>query len=143
MSQISLLAIPNVVGMRVLWYIQIVVYVLIFGTCLFVICYYLIRYIQRKKTSHAADLVWQQAHVLEQQLLIKHIHQATGKWKLVLFIEYLEKFITTHKVTYATIPELLLAHGFTPAEVQICEQVLYQNAPLPDDLISKIDLFLR
>lgn len=56
MSQISLLAIPNVVGMRVLWYIQIVVYVLVFGVCLFAICYYLIRYFQKKKASRDADL---------------------------------------------------------------------------------------
>lgn len=142
MSHISLLAIPNVAGMHVVWYIQIAVYLLLFGGCLFVILYYLIKYVKHKKAFYTANLAFQQTRLLEQHLLAKNIHQATGKWKLILFIEYVEKFITTKDVSYATISELLLIHGFTVEEVTVCEEVLYQDALLPDYLVNKIDLYV-
>jgi hypothetical protein len=47
----------------------------------------------------------QQAHGLEKQLIIQKIKKSSGKTKLILFIEYLERFVTSEP--YANLSELL------------------------------------
>ncbi len=67
--------------------------------------YFWLRYRKKKALSHQFDHFDQQAQDLAKQLLYQKLHKASGKTKLILFIEYLEKFVTTS--TYANVSELL------------------------------------
>ena len=95
MSDFSFLAVPNIQGMRLLWYIQIFGIVILFGVCLFFVLYFLLRYRRRQKLFHQLDAFDYQTHHLRKQLLHQKIQKSSGKTRLVLFIEYLEKFVTT------------------------------------------------
>jgi hypothetical protein len=105
MSDFSLLAVPNIEGMRLWWYIQIVGVALFFGVCLFVVIYFRMIYRRNKILIHQLDCFDHQARELAHQLLHQKILKTAGKPKLILFIEYLEKFITNKP--YANPSELL------------------------------------
>lgn len=145
MSDFSFLAVPNVEGMRLLWYIQIVGIVFLFGISLFFVLYFWLRYRKKQAFFHQLDDIDHHAQILGQQLLQQNIRKSSGKSKLVLFIEYLEKFVTTDIVndwsvyTYANLWELLLPQWFSPKEIEEFEQVLYMNKQLSLLLEEKID----
>ena len=141
MSDFSFLAVPNIEGMRRWWYIQILGIVIFFGICLFFTIYFLLRYRRRQKLFRQFGQYDQQAQDLGRQLLIDKIRKSSGKTKLILFIEYLEKFVTTK--AYAKLPELLSPQRFTHAEATECEQVLYTNTELSKHIETKIDEMLR
>ena len=63
--------------------------------------------------------------------------QSSDTTKLILFIEYLEKFVTTKP--YANISELLSLQWFTPEDIQACEHILYADGKLSQHLEMKID----
>jgi len=144
MSDFSFLAVPNIQGMRLLWYIQLFGVVILFGVCLFFVLYFLLRYRARHRAIHQLDDFDYQAQHLKKQLLHQKIQQSFGKMRLVLFIEYLEKFVTTDttgacpKQTYATLWELLLSQWFSLKEIEELEQVLYADNILTKDLEEKI-----
>jgi DNA-binding FadR family transcriptional regulator len=64
-------------------------------------------YRRNKTLIHQLDSFDHQSTILAQQLLHQNILKASGKPKLVLFIEYLEKFITNKP--YVNLSELLLS----------------------------------
>jgi len=136
MSDFSFLAVPNIQGMRLLWYIQIFGIVILFGVCLFFVLYFLLRYRRRQKTIHQLNDFDHQAQHLKRQLLHQKIQKSWGKTRLVLFIEYLEKFVTTE--CYADLWELLLPKWFTHQEIEEIEQVLYTDKKLSKPLEEKI-----
>ena len=107
MSDFSFLAVPNIEGMRLLWYIQIFGIVIFFGICLFFVIYFILRYRRRKSFLQQYEHIDQQAQNLGKQLFIQNIQKASGKTKLTLFIEYLERFSTN--TVYANILELLIS----------------------------------
>ena len=78
-------------------------------------------------------------------MIVQHIQHAVGKKKLTLFIEYLERFVTTDATgarpmqTYATLKELLSSQWFTHQEVDACEQTLYTDKEFPKYIETKID----
>ena len=78
---------------------------------------------------------------LGKQLLHHKIKKTLGKKKLILFIEYLEKFTTN--TSYANIWELLLSQWFTLQEIETCEQVVYADKELSQQIEIKIDEILR
>jgi hypothetical protein len=137
MAEFSFLAVPNVEGMRLWWYIQIFGIVILFGICLFFVLYFWLKYRRRQVLTHHLDEVDQQTQDLQQHLLIQHIKKASDKTKLVLFIEYLEKFVTTK--SYANIWELLLSQGFSSEDIELCEQVMYADKKLSSHLEMEID----
>lgn len=94
MSDISFLAIPNIVGLRFAWYLQVIGSVLLFGVCLFFVLYFLSLHRKKKAWSRKLQDIDQQSWEVEKQLFQENICTASGKRKLVLFIEYLEKFVT-------------------------------------------------
>ena len=140
MSEFSFLAVPNIEGMRLWWYIQIFGIVILFGICLFFVLYSLLKYRRNKALIHQLHDFDEQAHDLGKQLLLQKIQKSLGKTKLILFIEYLEKFITTEP--YSNLSELLLSQWFTAKEVEEFEQVLYTNTQLSkhleDEILTKI-----
>ena len=141
MSDFSLLALPNIEGIRVLRYIKILGIVLLFGVCLFFILYFVIRYRRWQKNMQQLEHFGKQTDTLAKQLLLQKISTSSGKVKLVLFIEYLEKFVTTK--TYANISELLSLHWFTHQEVETLERVLYTDGTLSTKLETKIDKMIK
>ena len=82
-----------------------------------------------------------QSKALAHQILHQKILKASGKPKLILFIEYLERFITNKP--YANPSELLLSQWFTPVEIEECLKVLYTNYELSKHIEKKIDEMLR
>ena len=141
MSDFSFLALPNIQGMRLWWYIQIVVLVIFFWICLFFVLYFLLIYRKKRTLIHHLHDFDQQAQDLAQHMLCHKIEKTSGKKKLILFIEYLEKFITN--TSYANVWELLLSQWFTSQEVEACEHVLYTDKELSKYLEMKIDEMLR
>lgn len=136
MTDFSFLAVPNIEGMRVLRYIKIFGIVLLFGVCLFFVLYFWNRYRKGKKLLQQLDSFDQRAQVLEQELVLQKIQKSSGKTKLVLFIEYLEKFITTEP--YANLSELLIPQWFTLKEVHELTEVLYTDKKLSERLEIKL-----
>jgi len=132
MSDFSFLAVPNIGGMRLWWYIQIFGIVLFFGVCLFFVIYFLLIYRRKKVLLHQLYDFDQQAQNLGKQLLIQKVQKSSGKAKLVLFIEYLEKFVTTEP--HANLSDLLSPQWFTVKEIQEIEQVLYTDTQLSKQL---------
>jgi hypothetical protein len=57
--------------------------------------------------------------------------------KVSLFIEYLEKFLTTSP--YANISELLLSQWFVVKEIQEIERVLYTDQKISKQLETQLD----
>ncbi len=137
MSDFSFLALPNIQGMRLWWYIQIVVFGIFFGICLFFVLYFLLMYRKNRILSHHLDDFDQQAHNLAHHMLRHKIEKTSGKKKLILFIEYLEKFITN--TSYANIWELLCSQWFTLQEVEECEHVLYADKELSKQIDHRIN----
>ena len=143
MSDFSFLAIPNIEGMRLWWYIQIFGIVILFGVCLFFVLYFLLKYRRRKALVHQLDDFDHQAQDLGKQLLAQKIHTSSGKTKLILFIEYLEKFVTTQ--SYATLSHLLISQWCTQKEAEEFSEVLYTDKKFSQHLEirlqSMIDTF--
>jgi len=137
MWDFSFLAIPNIAGMRLWWYIQIFGIVILFGICLFFVLYFRLIYRRKKVLVHQLQDFDQQAQALWKQLCVENIRKTSDKTKLILFIEYLEKFVTN--TPYANISELLIVQWFTPQEVEACEHVLYTDKELSKHIETKID----
>lgn len=136
MSNISFLAIPNIQGMRLWWYIQLFFIALFFGVCLYFVIYFWYRYRKQKSLSHQLDEFGLHQQDFEKQLLIQKIRKSSDKIKLVLFIEYLERFITTK--SYANLSELLSSQWFDSKEIEACEETLYTDKKLNKYLEEKI-----
>ena len=141
MSYFSFLAVPNIEGMRLWWYIQIFCIVILFGICLFFVLYFLRTYRRAQELLQQSDHIDLQAQKLGRQLLTQKIQKSSGKIKLTLFIEYLERFSTN--TSYANVWELLSAQWFTVEEVKACEQVLYVDKELSKQLETKITKILN
>jgi len=107
MTEFSFLAVPNIEGLWVLRYVKMIVIVIVLGVSLFFVIFFWIRYRRKHLLFHQFTAVDLQAQIMKKQLLQKRIHTATDKTKLVLFIEYLEKFVTN--TVYANIGELLIS----------------------------------
>lgn len=75
--------------------------------------------------------------LLEQDLFVQKIMKASGKLKVSLFIEYLEKFVTTSP--YANISELLSSQWFVDKDIQAIEGVLYAHQKISKELELDID----
>jgi len=106
MSDFAFLAVPNIEGMRVLRYIKVFGIVIIFGVCLLCFIYFIVKYRRAKLLVQQLQVYDEKAYVLERELFVQKIMKAEGKLKVSLFIEYIEKFITT--TSYANIIELLV-----------------------------------
>ncbi len=139
MSDFSFLAVPNIEGMRLWWYIQIIGIVFFFGVCLFFVLYFWMIYRRNKTLIHQLDSFDHQSSQLAQQLLHQKILKASGKPKLVLFIEYLEKFITNKP--YVNLSELLLSQWFTQPETEECLKILYTDYQLSKHIAHRIDTY--
>jgi len=144
MTDFSFLAVPNIEGMRVLRYIKIFGIVLLFGVCLFFVLYFWSKYRTGKKLFKQLDSFDQRAHVLEQELILQKIQKSSGKTKLVLFIEYLERFVTNKSTgawpvqAYANIAELLISQWCTHKEAEEFSEVLYADKKLSQHLEIKL-----
>lgn len=136
MSDFSFLAIPNIEGMRVVRYIKVVWSVLLFGVCLFFVLYFWISYRKGKQLFRQLDSYDQRAQVLERDLVLQKIRKSSGKDLLILFIDYLERFVTSKH--YANISELLVSQWFTAKEADEFAEIVYTDKPLPKDLEHKI-----
>jgi len=139
MSDFSFLAVPNIEGMRVWWYIQIFGIAFFFGICLFFVIYFRRIYRRNKALIHQLDRFDHQSRELAHQLLHQKILKTSGKPKLILFIEYLEKFITNKP--YANPSELLSSQWFTQPEIEECLKVLYTNHELSKHIAHRIDTY--
>ena len=94
MTDFSFLAIPNIEGMRLSWYIQIFAVLVVFGVCLFFVMYFILHRRRSQQFAHQLDDLRDTSARLSQQMLIKKLVASSGKNKVVLFIEYLERFVT-------------------------------------------------
>lgn len=137
MNDFSFLAIPNIEGMRLWWYIQIFGIGILFGISLFFVLYFWLKYRRKYRFAHQLDHVRHQSQDLAKQLLIQKIQKASNKTKLVLFIEYVEKFVTTK--SYANPWELLISQWFTQTEVEECEHILYSDKKISKHIEDIID----
>lgn len=81
----------------------------------------------------------QQTQDLGKDMLRHKIKQSSDTTKLILFIEYLEKFVTTKP--YANISELLSLQWFTPDDIQACEHILYADGKLSQHIADSIDTY--
>lgn len=95
MSDFSFLAVPNIEAMRLSWYIQLFGIALFFGVSLFFVIYFFVQQHTKHIAFYQAEDVGCQSYDLEKQLLQQKIANSTGKTTLVLFIEYVEKFVTS------------------------------------------------
>lgn len=91
--------------MRLVWYIQMIGIVVLFGISLFFVLYFLRSYRRHQVLSHQLHDFDQKSQHLAKHLFQQKIQKSSGKTKLVLFIEYIEKFVTTK--AYANLSELL------------------------------------
>lgn len=139
MSDFSFLAVPNIEGMRLWWYIQIFGIAAFFGVCLFFVIYFWLIYRRKQVLTHQLHDFDQQAQDLGKQLLRQKIYKTSGKTKLILFIEYLERFITTEP--YANLSELLLSQWFTVKEIEECEHILYSDKNISKHIEDTIDAY--
>lgn len=139
MSDFSFLAVPNIEGMRLWWYIQIFGIAAFFGVCLFFVIYFWLIYRRKQVLTHQLHDFDQQAQDLGKQLLRQKIYKTSGKTKLILFIEYLERFITTEP--YANLSELLLSQWFTVKEIEECEYILYSDKNISKHIEDTIDAY--
>ena len=137
MSKFSFLAVPNIEGMRLWWYIQIFGIVVFFGVCLFFVVYFWLLYRRKQSLIRQLHDFDHSTQDFSKQLLHQKIQKTSGKTKLILFIEYLEKFVTTK--AYSNVSELLLTQWWTQEEVKIAEQLIYTDNILSKDIESKID----
>ncbi len=145
MVDFSFLAIPTIEGMRLWRYIQIFGSVVLFGICLFFVVYWLLKRRIHYKLSRQYDDVVLQSHTFTQQVLIRNIIATSGKTKLVLFIEYMERFVTIVSTDAQpisiTIPILLWSCQFTAQELQTIEHVLYAHWHLSSVIETKINRY--
>lgn len=132
MSEFSFLAVSNVEGMRFVRYIKVFGIVLLFGVCLFFLMYFIIRYRREKSFVRQMGIYDHKTTLLEQDLFVQKIMKASGKLKVSLFIEYLEKFVTTSP--YANISELLSSQWFVDKDIQAIEGVLYAHQKISKEL---------
>ena len=137
MSEFSFLAVSNVEGMRFVRYIKVFGIALLFGVSLFFLIYFIIRYRREKSLARQMGIYDHKTTLLEQDLFVQKIMKASGKLKVSLFIEYLEKFVTTSP--YANISELLSSQWFVDKEIQAIEGVLYANQKISKELELDID----
>lgn len=137
MGDFSFLAVPNIEGMRFLRYLKLFGIGLLFGVCLFFLLYFIVKYRREKTFGKQLSMYDQKTALLEQDLFVQKTINASGKSKILLFIEYLEKFGTTN--SYANISELLLAQWFITQEIQEIEGVLYANQKISKQLETQID----
>ncbi|MCX6825221.1 MAG: hypothetical protein NTY80_03260 [candidate division SR1 bacterium] len=79
----------------------------------------------------------EQSQHISKQVLGQKIHKTSGKTKLILFIEYLEKFTTT--TPYTDIRGLLSIQGFAHQDIQDLQRVLYADEKLSTNLENKIN----
>jgi len=136
MSDIVFLAIPNIEGMRILRYLKVFGSVSLFGVCLFIFVYIWKHYRQQKKRIVQFTRFDEESHLLQKHLLLQKIATTWGKELLILFIDYLERFVTLD--SYSSISDLLLSLWYTSKEIQKMEHVLYANQKLSEHLESKI-----
>lgn len=106
MSDFSFLAVPNIEGIRILRYIRMLVGILLFGVSIFFVFYFLLRYRRRQKLVMQHKDFDNKTHQLHKEMLVQKIFHASDMMKLVLFIEYVEKFITTKP--YMDVASLLM-----------------------------------
>ena len=133
------LAVPNIAGMRFIRYVKILAILLMFGVCLFFVVFCVVRYWRKKTLIRQLDTLDTHTLDLQKKMLIQKIVQSSGKTKLVLFIEYLEKFVTTD--AYANLWELFASQWFSAQDIHEFERVLYTDAPLSDWLKTTIDQY--
>lgn len=132
MWDFSFLAIPNIEGMRLWWYIQLFGIVALFGVCLFFVIYFWLLYRRKQHLIHHMHDFDQQTQDLGKDMLRHKIVQSSDTTKLILFIEYLEKFVTTEP--HANLSDLLSPQWFTAKEIQEIEQTLYTDTQLSKQL---------
>jgi len=136
MSEFSFLAVPNIAGMRLWWYIQIFGIALLFWICLFFVLYFWSKYRKGKKLSHQLENFDHRAQDIQRELVLQKIHKSSGKDLVILFIDYLERFITSKH--YANLSELLALHWFTVKEAEELAEVIYTDKKLSKQLEEKI-----
>jgi len=73
MLDFSFLAVPNIEGMRFLWYLKVIGLVLVFGVCLFFLLYFLVKYRRGKALFKTLAQHDRQAQRLEQQMLLEKV----------------------------------------------------------------------
>lgn len=95
MSDFSFLAVPNIEGIRVLWYVRMLLGFLLFGVSIFFVLYYFLKYRRQQKLVVQHKDFDQKTYHLHKEMLAQKIFHSSNNMKLVLFIEYVEKFITT------------------------------------------------
>lgn len=139
MSEISFLAIPNIAGMRLWWYIQVFGSVIFFWICLFFVLYFWSKYRKGKKLSHQLEHFDHRAQDIQRELVLQKIHKSSGKNLCVLFVDYLERFVTNK--SYANLSELLVLHWFTHKEAKEIAEVLYTDKELPKHIEYKITAY--
>lgn len=120
---------------------------ILFGVCFFFVVYFWIKYRRERQLLRHLTTFDHRTQALEKDLFLQKITSASGKQCVVLFIEYLEKFVTSDATgvrplqAYANLSELLVPQGFTEKEVEALEHVLYADTTLSKDLKIKIDQY--
>lgn len=133
MSDFNFLAVSNIEGMRFLRYIKILGIGVVFGVSLFFLIYFIIKDRRKKILKKKFTIYDHKSLLLSQDLLRQNIINASGKLKVSLFIEYLEKFVTTTSIDdwplqpYANISELLSSQWVEHLYIQEIESVLYAH----------------
>lgn len=107
MEDFFLLAVPNIESVRFFWYLKVIGLLLVFGVCLFFLLYFVVIYRREKDLSKTLRSCSQQSHILEKHMFVERVAKSAGKQKLLLYVEYLEKFVTM--APYANLSELFLA----------------------------------
>ncbi len=136
MSEFSFLAVPNIEGMRLAWYIQMVGILLLFGVCLFFVLYFRLKRRKGKQLVQHLHTFDARAKEIEKELLLQKIRESSGKELVILFVDYLERFVTSNH--YANIAELLLSCGLIDKEIKDIEMVVYADEKLSPSLENKL-----
>jgi len=139
MLDLWFVAVPNIEGIRFLWYLKVIVMILVFGFSLFFLLLFVIRYRRASMLLQQTEEYSYHTSLLEQQLFAQKIFASTGKKKVLLFIDYLERFVTIWP--YANIFELFCRQGFSKKEAKELCEVIYTNillSPALEDKITKM-----
>ncbi len=136
MADFSFLALPNMQGLYIVWYLKVIAVITIFGVSVFFLLLRRIRHSRQKNLSVQQQTFQTETEQLSRELLLQKLQSAHDQQLVKLFVEYTERFITT--TPYADIQEILHHQWFTSQEVEDLIQLVYCDGKLSEALTHKI-----
>jgi len=136
MHSIYLLTTPNIIWLKLKFYLEVFFIILATWLSLILLIYFILKYRVRKKIISTDEFVNRQTSQLQKQLIINKIKESSGQKMLILFVEYLQNFVTTKP--HKSIQDLFIWYWLDKKEIENIQEVLYWQGKLGPEIERKI-----